>query len=96
MACGTVSLVSSVAGCREIIIDGLNGFIVDPHDRKKLSENILKVLSDSKLQKKVSENAAFTIKEHYSWDKVVEKFIDLYIQVIEGRHRTDNRIKSIL
>lgn len=96
MACGTVSLVSSIAGCREIIIDGLNGFIVDPHDRKTLSESILKVLSDTKLQKKVSENAAFTIKEHYSWDKVVDKFIELYIQVIEGRHRTDNRIKSII
>jgi len=28
MACGTVPIVSSVAGSREVIVDGLNGFIV--------------------------------------------------------------------
>lgn len=78
MACGTTSIVSSTAGCREIIVDGLNGYIINPHDRKALGELILKLLKDHKLRKKLSENAAFTIKEHYSWDKVVEKFIDLY------------------
>lgn len=78
MACGTVPIVSNIAGSKEIIIDGLNGFIVDTHDRKALSQLIFKLLTDQKLLKKVSENAAFTIKEHYSWDKVVEKFIKLY------------------
>ncbi len=78
MACGTAPLVSNVAGSREVIIDGLNGFIIDSHDRKKLAEQIFKLLKDPKLLKKVSENAAFTIKEHYSWDKIVNKFIALY------------------
>lgn len=78
MACGTVPIVSNVAGSKEVIIDGLNGFIVDTHNRKELSEKILTLLTDHKLNKKVSENAAFTIQEHYSWDKIVEKFIGLY------------------
>lgn len=82
MACGTTSIVSSSAGCREIIVDGLNGYIINPHDRKALSELILKLLKDHKLRKKLSENAAFTIKEHYSWDKVVEKFINLYKRLL--------------
>lgn len=78
MACGTVPIVSSVAGSREVIIDGLNGFIVDTHDRKALAGVMLKLLEDDKLRKKVSENAAFTMKEHYAWDKIVNKIIDLY------------------
>lgn len=78
MACGTVPIVSDVAGSREIIIDGLNGFIVHTHDRKALAQRIVSLLQDEKLKRKVSENAAFTIKEHYSWDKIVEKFIKLY------------------
>ncbi len=82
MGCGTAPIVSSVAGSREIIIDGLNGMIVDTHDRKKLAELIQKLLTDDKLRKKVAENAAFTIKEHYSWDTIVEKFIGLYKQFI--------------
>jgi mannosylfructose-phosphate synthase len=82
MACGTVPIVSSVAGSREVIIDGLNGFVVDTHDRKLLGQKILQLLKDQKLRKKVSDNAAFTIKEHYSWDKIVEKFIKLYASLI--------------
>jgi mannosylfructose-phosphate synthase len=78
MACGTVPIVSRLAGSREVIIDGLNGFIVDAHERKGLSELILKLLQDEKLRKKIAQNAAFTIQEHYSWDKIIEKFITLY------------------
>ncbi len=82
MACGTTPIVSSVAGSREVIIDGLNGFIVDTHDRKTLAALIIKLLKNKKLRKKVAENAAFTIKEHYSWEKIAEKFITLYKRVI--------------
>ncbi len=78
MACGTVPVVSNVAGSKEIIIDGLNGFVVDTHDRKALAKVIHNILTNTKLKKKISENAAFTIKEHYSWEKVVDKFIALY------------------
>ncbi|MBU4017515.1 glycosyltransferase, partial [Patescibacteria group bacterium] len=82
MACGTIPIVSSVAGSREIIVDGLNGFIVDTHDRKSLARTIEKALTDSTLRKKVAENAAFTIKEHYSWDKTVDKFLAVYKKLL--------------
>lgn len=78
MACGTPPLVTRVAGSREVIIDGLNGFIVDIHDRKSLAAVMIKLLEDKKLQKRISDNAAFTVQEHYSWDKIVMKFITLY------------------
>jgi len=82
MACKTAPLISHVAGSKEIIIDGLNGFIINSHDRKLLGNQILKLLSDKKILKKISENAAFTIKEHYSWDKISEKIINLYNKLI--------------
>lgn len=78
MACGTAPIISNAAGSKEVIIDGLNGFVVNTHERKQLAEKILKILKDKRLKKKIAENAAFTIKEHYSWDKVVEKFVRLY------------------
>ena len=82
MACGTVPLVSSVAGSREVIIDGLNGFIINSHNRKLLADQIYNLLKNRNLLKKVSENAAFTIKEHYSWSKIVDKFITLYKKLL--------------
>ncbi len=82
MACGTAPLISHVAGSKEIIIDGLNGFIINSHDRKLLGNQILKLLTEKKLLKKISENAAFTIKEHYSWDKISDKIINFYKKFI--------------
>lgn len=82
MACGTVPIVSDVAGSKEVIIDGLNGFIIDTHDRKALAKLIQKLIEDKELRKKVSENAAFTMREHYAWDKLVDKFINLYKNLI--------------
>lgn len=82
MSSGTVPVVSNAAGSREVIVDGLNGFIVDTHDRKALSATINKLLTDQKLNKKIAQNAAFTIQEHYSWEKIVEKFIKLYNDLI--------------
>lgn len=78
MACGTAPIVSNIAGSKEVIIDGLNGFTVNIHDRKKTAELILRLLKDKKLVAKISENAAFTVKEHYTWDKLVDQFIALY------------------
>lgn len=82
MACGTAPIISNVAGSREVIIDGLNGYIEDAHERNQLSETILKLLTDNKTRKKIQDNAAFTIKEHFSWDTIVEKFIKLYKELL--------------
>lgn len=82
MACGAPPIVSHVAGSKEVIVDGLNGFIVDSGNRKALADTIHKLLKDSKLQTKIAQNAAFTVQEHYSWDKIVEKFIQLYTKLV--------------
>lgn len=78
MACGTPTIVSSVAGSKEVIIDGLNGFIVNTHDRRALAAAIHKLLTNHKQQKRISENAAITIAEHYRWDKIADKMIQMY------------------
>ncbi len=82
MACGTAPLISSAAGSREVIIDGLNGFVINSHDRKKLADQIYKLLKNKKLLKKVTDNAIFTMREHYDWEKIVDKFIALYKKIL--------------
>lgn len=78
MACGTAAIVSNVCGCKELIVDGVNGYIVDPHDREELAAKLEKLLVDPKLRKKIAENAAMTIDGHYAWCNVADAFIKLY------------------
>jgi mannosylfructose-phosphate synthase len=83
MACGVTPIVSKVAGSKEVIIDGLNGYTVDTSDKEELSQVILEIMTNKKLQKKISANAAFTIKEHYSWNRISNKFIKLYTDLLK-------------
>ncbi len=78
MACGTPPIVSRVAGSREIIVDGLNGFIVDTGDRAALADTIKTLLKNRKERAKVADNAARTIRNHYAWEEISEQFRDLY------------------
>lgn len=82
MACGTAPIVSNVAGSKEVIIDGLNGYMINIHDRKKTSELIYQLLMNKKKLKKASENAAYTVKKNYTWDKLIEQFISVYKKLL--------------
>lgn len=82
MACGATPLVTDIAGSREVIVDGLNGYILPMSDRKKLAATIKMLLLDPKLNKKISQNAAFTIEKNYSWDTLVTKFVTLYKSLV--------------
>jgi len=61
-----------VGGLREIIKEGVNGILVKERDVEKLSEAIMKVLSDERLKKKLGRNGKLFIKNYDS-----KKFIDL-------------------
>lgn len=78
MACGTPPIVSSVAGSREVVVDELNGFVVNAHDRKELAEAIRVMLKQPKKRTKVGDNAAYTIRKHFAWGTISDKFIALY------------------
>ena len=78
MACGATPIVTEEAGSKEVIVDGLNGIIADYDDTKQIAKTIIKLLTHKKLNKKIAENATFTVRENYAWDKIVEKFINLY------------------
>ncbi|HEY8108784.1 MAG TPA: glycosyltransferase [Patescibacteria group bacterium] len=78
MACGTPPIVSDVAGSREIVVDELNGFIVDTGDRAALAETVKVLLRNKKKRSKVADNAAYTIRNHYPWEKISGQFKELY------------------
>ena len=76
MASGTVGLISHVAGSTELIVDGVNGFIVNIHDPQKVVDLMVALLRDKKWRKRVSENAVVTIQRHFSWDVIATNLIN--------------------
>ncbi|HMA37991.1 MAG TPA: glycosyltransferase, partial [Chloroflexia bacterium] len=75
LASGTVALISRAAGCRELIIDGVNGFLVDMQAPAAVATLIRQLLADKTQAARVAENEVLTIQKHFSWDITAQKLI---------------------
>ncbi|MDO4499714.1 MAG: glycosyltransferase [Erysipelotrichaceae bacterium] len=80
MGVPTICTDCPVGGARMMIEDGKNGFLVPVGDETSLSQKMVIISSDSKLSKKISEEA-LKIKNYYSikeitnlWEKIITDF----------------------
>ena len=65
MSCGCSVIASDTQPLHEVIQDGENGLLVDFFDSENLSNQIINLLDDEKLRKKISTNARkFVIKNY--------------------------------
>ncbi|MGB9727760.1 MAG: glycosyltransferase family 4 protein, partial [Nitrososphaeria archaeon] len=72
-ACRTPVVAVDSGGPREVVIDGVTGFLVKPNDVKQLTEKILEILSDKTKMYRMGEDGRKAVEEKYTWEKVAEK-----------------------
>ncbi|MBC7086103.1 MAG: glycosyltransferase family 4 protein [Methanomethylovorans sp.] len=77
MASGVPIVSTNVGGLSYIIKDGVNGFLVNPKDPGSIAEKCLQILNDSNLKEQMSKNN-LSEAEKYSWDKIVERLLEVY------------------
>jgi mannosylfructose-phosphate synthase len=75
LACGAVTLVSHAAGSRELLIDGLNGFIVDMEEPDAVAKLIVSLFKDRALAQRIAENAVLSTQRHFSWDVTAKRLL---------------------
>jgi glycosyltransferase involved in cell wall biosynthesis len=66
--------------------NGVEGFVHDPHDTSKISESILKLMSNDTLYKAMSDRARERA-EQFSWSNIGNNLLDLFISLVRKRHR---------
>jgi glycosyltransferase involved in cell wall biosynthesis len=70
-------------GPRFLINHGENGFLVKYGDIKNVAKYIRLLLNDKKLYKKISQNNIKKAKQ-FTWNKIVEKIIKVYEEVLSN------------
>lgn len=78
MSCEVPVIATNVGGLRELISHGVDGYLTEVGNVEMLAHYSLKILTDSKLQRKLGRNALQKVLEKYTPDKIVPKYIDLY------------------
>ncbi len=77
-ACGKVVVASALEGLKDAVKDGENGFLVESGNAEAWIQKIneLFLLSDEK-RKEFGEKARKYTIEHFSWDKIAKKYLDV-------------------
>jgi len=83
MASGLPIVVSNIPAVRNIVENGKTGLLVKP-SAEDFAKAIEKLLNSSQLRKKLIKNGLEEAKK-YNWDKIVEKYEDVYQNVKEAK-----------
>lgn len=74
MMMGIPMVVSNIGGNKELINDGVNGFLAS--NEKEWYENIEKLILEKDLRRRMSVNARTMLEDKFSYDNTVDMFIN--------------------
>lgn len=79
MASGCIVIGSNAGGMSEIINDGKDGFLVPPHDPKRLAQIITQIIHlDENRKVEISQKAKETVIERFSNDVIIKQMLEFY------------------
>jgi N,N'-diacetylbacillosaminyl-diphospho-undecaprenol alpha-1,3-N-acetylgalactosaminyltransferase len=76
-------VTTDVPGCREVVVDGLNGLLVPPKDAAKLAEAIGSLLLNPQKREKMGAAGRKMAVEEFSVEKVVESYKRIYREILK-------------
>jgi glycosyltransferase involved in cell wall biosynthesis len=96
-AMGRPLVATDVPGCREVVRNGVNGFLVPARDAVALAQAIEFILKNQKLRAEFGTASRQLAEERFSEQRVVDCILDLYRALLAekgGRGTEDGRRRS--
>jgi glycosyltransferase involved in cell wall biosynthesis len=82
MSCGCVVVASDTEPVREVIKEGVNGFLTDFFNPEQIAHKVLAVLSYPSFVKEISINARNTIVNRFSLQKLLPAHLKLILSYV--------------
>lgn len=77
-SCGRPIVTADVPGCREIVVDGLNGLLVPPRTVPELADALQSLISDAALRAEMGVAGRRLVEAEFSTDIVIGRTADTY------------------
>ncbi|MFN7292250.1 MAG: exopolysaccharide biosynthesis GT4 family glycosyltransferase EpsE [Pirellula sp.] len=94
MAMGLPVVVTDVGGVKELVRDGVDGWLTSPQDTESMASIIQEVLKDSEETKRFSESAEKRIHEQFTSDRsatLIKENLSMKSQVSHVQHSATER-----
>ena len=77
-AAGRPIVTCDVSGCREVVVDGVNGRLVPPHDAAALADALRSLLRDPEACKQMGMESRRRFEQHFTMTSVFAAFNKCY------------------
>jgi N,N'-diacetylbacillosaminyl-diphospho-undecaprenol alpha-1,3-N-acetylgalactosaminyltransferase len=78
-------VTTDTVGCRDVVDDGINGFLVPIKDSKELACKIEILIKDEKLRSKMGFEGRKKALAEFELKKVVKKYLELYENILKDK-----------
>ena len=85
MAAGKPVIVTRTTSLPELVVDGVTGFIVPPHDLGAMRSRIAALVRDPGLSLKMGGQARDHVRTHFAWSSVARRGLEFY-RALAMRH----------
>jgi glycosyltransferase involved in cell wall biosynthesis len=82
MACGLPCIATRVSGSEDLIVDGINGMLVEPEQPIAMGQALRRLLQDSELALQLGHAARAAVVRDYQLSSVVDQCLELYRQLL--------------
>jgi len=82
MACEVPVVVSKVGGLPEVVTDGEEGYLVEPHDIDGMAERALKILSDPQRRLEMGRRGRKTAQARFCASEIVKQYESFYERIL--------------
>lgn len=82
-AIGRPIITSNSVGCKETVVDGENGFLIQPKDVDALTEKLDLLLGDKELRQKMGKAARAYAEKYFDIEVVKERHLAIYNELVK-------------
>lgn len=81
-SCGRPIVTTDSPGCREIVKDGVNGFLVPIKNAQAVAERLKELINSPELRKEMGINGRKMVQKEFSLDKVNQETLHVYKELL--------------
>lgn len=81
-AIGRPIVTTQNIGCKEVVEDGINGYLVPVKDPVSLADKIKMLIDDKDLRMKMGKASRVIAEKNFSLDEVIEKHLAIYQELV--------------
>jgi len=81
-----------IRGCREVVVDGETGILVQPRDVPALADAIIRVLSDKDMAHRMGRSGRKRIEHQFELKRIVRKQLDALANLIASTRRIPSSV----